>query len=251
MIPYVFLDEIIIGPITLHFWGIMVALGFLVGLYANYFFAKKDDFNTDYIFDLGFWVILSSIIGARLFHVLFYNLEYYINNPISIFKVWEGGMAITGGFLVAFCVGVLFFRKNKIKFWPNVDYFIFGLPLGLAIGRIGCAFIHDHPGIKSDFFLAVNYPGGARHDLGLYLVFLNILIFIFFLIFKKKSQNNGFLFLSFLLFYGIGRFLLDFLRVWNIDIADQRYLNLTPAQWVFLGVVFYAFYAIIKRNKKK
>lgn len=77
MIPYYYLDEIHLGPLVLHFWGIMVALGFLVGLYTSYFFVKKNNFKTDYIFDLGFWVILSSMLGARIFHILFYNLSFF------------------------------------------------------------------------------------------------------------------------------------------------------------------------------
>lgn len=97
-------------------------------------------------------------------------------------------MSITGGFLGAFIAGIIFLKKNKLAFWHNVDYFFYGVPIGVAIGRIGCAFIHDHPGIRSNFFLAVNYPGGPRHDLGLYLVFVNLIIFIIFCLFKKKVK---------------------------------------------------------------
>ena len=250
MIPYIFIDEIKIGFLTLHFWGIMVSLGFIVSIFVNSYFAKKRGFSKEHIFDLSFWIIICSLLGGRLFHIIFYDLGYYLNAPIEIFKIWNGGMSVTGGFLGAFIAGFFYFRKHDLKFLEVVDNYVFALPLGLAIGRIGCAFIHDHPGIETTFFLGVNYPSGIRHDLGLYLSLYNFAIFLSFLVICRKYKKRGILFISYLFLYGIGRFLLDFLRTWDEPMSDSRYFMLTPAQYFSIVIVCVAIFLFFRLKNK-
>lgn len=246
MIPYIEIETIKFGFITVHIWGLMVSLGFIAGIALGYFLAKKKGIKTDHIFNLAFWILLCSIIGARLFHVLFYDFEYYRRNLIDVFKIWQGGLSVFGGFIGSVIAYIIYVRKHKLDFWKLGDIAVFALPAGLAIGRLGCFFIHDHPGIKSNFFLAVDYPGGPRHDLGLYLVLVNFLIFLIFVLIAKlyKTRFDGFFVIVFCFIYGISRFFLDFLRAWDIIGADKRYFFLTPAQYasvimVIIGIILF------------
>jgi len=249
MLPYIEIITINLGPITLQFWGLMVSLGFIVAIILAYFLAKKSNIKTDHIFNLAFWILLSSLIFARIFHVLFYEPVFYFQNLVEVFKIWHGGLSVFGGFIGAIIAYYLYVRKHKLDFWRLGDLLIFTLPLGLAVGRLGCTFIHDHPGRLTDFFLAFNYPGGPRHDLGFYLSLTNLFIFILFLIFYKLNKDRfaGFYVVAYALIYGVARFFLDFLRAADVVGADARYFGLTPAQYaslVFVALGLFLFYRL-------
>jgi phosphatidylglycerol:prolipoprotein diacylglycerol transferase len=242
MLPYIVIDKIDLGFITLRFWGIMVSLGFLIGILASRYLAKQKNIKLD-IFDIGIWVILFSMIFGRLFHILFYNFDYYYKHWLDIFKIWQGGLSVFGGFFGALLAVYLYFKIKKIDFWEAGDVLMFGLPLGLFIGRIGCTFIHDHLGILTDFFLGIKYPGGTRHNLGMYHSIQGLILFIIFLlILKFNKYKKGVFIISFLFYYGITRFFLDFLRCEDCQYGDIRYFKLTPGQYmsiifVILGII--------------
>lgn len=229
MIPYIELHVIHLGPIPIQIWGTLVALGFIFGAIASAKMAKRRGLNPKIVYDLAAWILLASMIGGRLF-VLFYQPAYYIAHPIDIFKIWEGGMSIYGGFVGALVVSLIYLKKKKVDVWKYADATIFGLPLGMFVGRIGCFLIHDHPGTATDFFLGVKYPDGVvRHDLGLYESLNGLMLFVIFLIMAKMKVREGAYLAVFCLWYGATRFALDFLRV-----SDATYLSLTPAQYFSL-----------------
>ena len=150
-------------------------------------------------------------------------------------------MSIMGGFFGAVLSAGLFFKNRKLDFWRYTHACIFGLPIGLFIGRLGCYLINDHPGAFTNSFLGVNYPDGLRFDHGLRLSLNGLALAIIFLILKKQKAKP-FLYTSvFLIWYGVARFLLDFIRATDGAIVDSRYFNLTPAQYfsavmVVLGI---------------
>src|SRR3989338_6907421 len=168
MIPYFQIIQIHLGPISIYTWGFMVALGILVATAVAARFAKTRGQDPKLIWDLSFWVIIGAFIFARLFHV-FYDPALYFAEPFEIVKIWQGGMSMTGGLFGAAIFGVVYLRFKKVDVFSHIDTAMFALPLGIGIGRIGCFLIHDHPGTLTHFVLGVNYPGGVRHDLGLYL----------------------------------------------------------------------------------
>jgi len=128
-------------------------------------------------------------------------------------------------------------RRKKVDVYAYVDTAMFGLPLGLFIGRIGCFLIHDHPGTLTDFALGVKYPDGVRHDHGLYLSINGLILFLLFLWLARKQVKTGTYLIVFLGWYGVMRFFLDFLRATDGAIVDTRYLGLTPAQYASLVMV--------------
>jgi phosphatidylglycerol:prolipoprotein diacylglycerol transferase len=250
MIPWFQYQSISLGFLKLNVWGIFVSLGLIVGMAVAYFELKRKKLDAARVYDLAFWIILSALIGARLLYIA-EHLNFYLSAPLDILKLWQGGMSIYGGFIGAIFACLIYLKKNRLDFWQYADAVIFGLPIGLFIGRIGCFCIHDHPGVKTDFFLGVNFPDGVRHDLGLYDSLLGLFIFLVFLFFHRRERSSGFYVSVYAICYGAIRFFLDFLREANILGADPRYFGLTLAQ--YLSVILFAvgIYLFFKLKAKK
>jgi len=236
MIPYFQFTTITLGPITIQVWGLMVALGMLAGAWAAAKMAKHRGQDEKIIWDLSVWVIIAAMIGARIIHVV-YEPATYLADPMEFFRLWHGGFSVMGGFLGALIAGVWFLRRKHVDVWAYSDTALFGLPLGLFIGRIGCFLIHDHPGTLTDFVGGVQFPDGTRHDHGLYLSINGLLLFCAFLLLARRGARTGTYAVVFLLWYGTIRFFLDFLRATDGAIVDTRYLGLTPAQYFSLMMV--------------
>lgn len=246
MIPYISFTSFNIGPIAIQVWGLFVALGILSALIVSFKLAKKRELEFRRIPDLGFWVILAALIGGRIVYVLG-KLDHYLEYPIDILKVWEGGMSISGGFIFAIVAGYFYCKQGRLNFWDYAEVYIFGLPLGLFIGRLGCFFIFDHPGVETSFFLGERYADGLiRHNHGLYLSLNGLLLFIAFLILNKtvKPKFRMFYMSIFLIEYGIMRFSIDFLRI-----GDPTFFYLTIAQYLSIFMVVIAIILIVKHKK--
>jgi len=238
MIPYFSATTFYLGPIPIHVWGLFVATGMFVGAYLNVWLAKQRKQDPNVHWDLAFWVIIGAMIGGRLFDVVFYDPAYYLANPLQIPAIWNGGMSIIGGFIGAVVAAVLFLKKKKVDVFAYIDTGVFGLPIGIAIGRLGCFLIHDHPGTATSFFLGVKYPDGiVRHDLGLDESLVGLAITIAFLVLWKRKATTGTYLWVFCLLYGTARFFLDFLRATSGPIVDPRYFGLTPAQYAAAAMI--------------
>ncbi len=240
MFPYITSTTISFGPIAIQTWGFFVALGIFTAIFFTARRLKKNGLEENIAWDLGVWILVAAFLGARIFHVVFYEPLYYWQNPFQILAIWQGGLSVIGGFLGALGVSLWYLNKKNLSFWDYAPHAIFYLPLGLSIGRVGCAFIHDHPGIacSGTCFFALNSPRGPEYDLGFLLVINNFALFLFFLFLDQKGKWKKYYPAIFLLWYGFTRFFLDFLRIWDGPIADLRYWNLTPAQ--YSSVVFFA-----------
>jgi len=237
MIPYFQFTTIWLGPVPIYVWGLFVASGILAGAALGAWFAKQRGLKPDVIWDLAVWITIGSFIAGRLFQVVFYEPEFYFVNPGEIIKIWHGGMSIIGGFIGAVIAGVWYLWRKKLDVVAYCDTAIFGLPLGMGIGRIGCFLIHDHPGTLTDFVLGVRYPDGVRHDLGLYESLVGFALAVVFYVLWRKKAPQGTYIAVFLIGYGASRFFLDFLRATDGAIVDTRYFGLTPAQYVALAMV--------------
>ena len=240
MIPFFEANILVLGPITIQVWGFFVAVGIVSGVLLSRYLAQKVFLSPEVVSDFGVWAIIGGIIGARLAHVFLYEPKYYLGNPLEILFLWQGGVSSLGGFLGAIIAILLFAKKRGFSFKELLPYFgimSLGLWLGWAIGRIGCFLIHDHVGRLSSFFLAVNFPEGARFDLGLLESLLAFLVFIVFIFSWKKIIKYGWgkVFIYSFLTFALFRFGLDFLRAEDIEFSDPRYLFLTPMQW---GIAF-------------
>lgn len=251
MIPYFSYTTIPIGPLTLQVWGLFVAIGMLLGTSAAVWLARRRSLKEGVLWDMSVWCFLGAFVGARLVHVLFYDLATYVADPMEILRVWHGGYSSVGGMMGGALVGIWFLRRAKVDVYAYADTAIFGLPVGLALGRLGCFLIHDHPGTASDFLLSIRYPDGvSRHDLGLYLSINAAFLFALFCVLAKRGAKQGTYIVVFLLWYGISRFLLDFLRATEGGIVDARYAGLTPAQYISLGMILVGGLLVVRKIKK-
>ncbi|MFH1621296.1 MAG: prolipoprotein diacylglyceryl transferase family protein [Patescibacteria group bacterium] len=247
MIPWIESQVFYIGPVPFRTWGTLVALGFVVGAWISARRATKKGFDKKIVWEWSFWYLLIALIGARIFHVLFYNLSYYLEHSFEIIDPRQQGFAIFGAFIACALVTFWLVRKNNFDFLKISDVFIWGLPWGIFIGRLGCFLIHDHPGIASTFFLAVRYPDGiARHDLGLYLSLTGLIAGLIFLLLDRKSKPDGTFLATYMLMEGLSRLWLDFYRI-----VDVRYFGLTPAQWLsflLIGCSIWIFFIINRKT---
>lgn len=242
MIPFFQYNTIMFGPVTIQVWGTCVALGIIAAVLLMQRLAKKYFLSKELLLDLAMWVLISAFLFARVFHVVFYDLAFYMAHPIDVLKFWQGGASSLGGFFGAGVALWLFCKKRKItweQFLPYADVAAVSLWLGWGIGRIGCFLIHDHPGTLSHFVGAVQFPTGARHDLGLYESIVGFVLFIIFMSSFKwlVKKQWGLVAVCSSLLYAVARFFLDFLRATDVVGSDARYAHLTPAQWGMLLVV--------------
>ena len=241
MIPYLESTHYSLFGLQLQTWGTFVAAGFALATYliwrrATSFAndaAGRPKIDPKVILDLAFWVFIGAFIGARLFHVLFYDLGYYLAHPLDAINPAKPGYAIFGGFLGAAVPFFWMMRKRALNWIEYADVIMWGIPWGCGVGRLGCFLIHDHPGTLTHFFLGVKYPDGhTRHDLGLYLSIIGFLTGGLFLFLNRKNRKPGFWLGTYMIIEGLTRFSLDFLRV-----VDARYFGLTPTQYLCLPLL--------------
>jgi phosphatidylglycerol:prolipoprotein diacylglycerol transferase len=250
MIPFFSLTHISLGPFSIQVWGLMIGLGFIFGAFASARMARARGMDPKIIYDLAFWIVIFSLIGGRVFHVVFYEPLYYAAHPFKAISIWEGGLSMYGGFIGAIVAWVFFCKKRRLNFLRLADTAVFGLPLGIFIGRIGCFLIHDHPGVPTNFFLGIRWPDGIiRHDHGLYLSLNGLLLFSLFLLMAKMKVRKGTYVAFFCLWEGVTRFGLDFLRAREGDIVDARYMGLTPTQYASMILVFAGGYLFFKLQR--
>lgn len=240
MIPYFEPPALHLGPLTIQFFGILAALGVYVGARVAMRAARAEGLDGQVLGDYAIWGVLSGVVVGHLVHLFAYHPEE-LREPWRIFAVWEG-LSSFGGLLGAVIAAVIFFRRRGIRLHDYGDAFALGTAPGWGVARLGCFAIHDHPGVRTEFPLAVAFPGGPRHDLGLYdAVALFAIAGILFAL-RRRGLLRGRLLAVLALLYGTQRFFLDFLRAWPGDLAyaDARYLGLTPAQYFCIALWAYA-----------
>ena len=125
------------GKLTIHSYGFFVALGFIVGIFLAKLEAKKLGEDQEKIMDLCFYILMASILGARLFYV-FTNHEMFLSDPLEVLRIWNGGLVFYGGFIGALVTVIVYIKKKKILPWKTVDILTPSLALGYCIARLGC-----------------------------------------------------------------------------------------------------------------
>lgn len=181
------------------------------------------------------WTIVWGLAGAHVFEVVAYTPEKLRENPLELLRFW-GDLSSFGGILFGLTALVIVMRRkglSRADMLRFADCVLYALPFTLAIGRLGCALHHDHPGVSSAHWLAVRFPDGPRFDLGLleFLYLLPVCALTWWL--GRRSWTPGFFVGLFFALYAPVRFWLDSLRI-----QDARYLGWTPAQYLSLLAAF-------------
>ena len=209
------------GFFEIRWYGMAYVVAFLIGSHLIKSFNRTLDHSlTNKLIDNFFiWSIIGVILGGRAGYVLFYQLDSFLLNPLYIIYIWKGGMSFHGGLIGMILSMIVFSKKNNILFFQLSDLVSLVVPIGLFLGRIANFINVELIGRVTDFPFAIIYPSIdslPRHPTQLYEAFFEgiILFFILFFIFKKNysTKKYGILSGAFLFFYGIFRFLIEFLR---------------------------------------
>jgi phosphatidylglycerol:prolipoprotein diacylglycerol transferase len=274
MIPYVVVHPIKLGPLTFQPFGILVAVGVLLGISLAARRAKRVGFKDRDIRSFITWILVFGFIFAHVFDSLFYRPSEVLERPWSLLMLWRG-LSSFGGFIGAglgalgwkyyttreiLSVGSLLpiripiRRPQPIRLLPYADVVMAVFPVAWIFGRAGCAVIHDHPGIRAsasswlsvaygpgpltDFYLfQLRYGTEARYDLGLLEMFFAIILAVAFALTWRRGSTKGWYVAVACVAYAPVRFALDFLRVSDPEGGDLRYVSLTPAQWACIGLL--------------
>ncbi|HKQ69193.1 MAG TPA: prolipoprotein diacylglyceryl transferase family protein [Polyangiaceae bacterium] len=229
-----------VGELSIKPFGTLVALGVYVGTELVKRQGERYKLDSKTLASFVFYILAGGFIGGHVLDSIFYHPDHVMKSPLSLLRIWDGQSSF-GGFTGAF-IGLLYWRfKFKAPTLAYADVVASCFPLSWVFGRSGCSIAHDHPGMLSNAWLAVQYPGGGRIDLGLCEMVLTVPLAITFLFLMRKPRPPGFFLGIMCIAYAPTRFALDFLRVQEKDYgqADPRYGGLTPAQWgclVLLGV---------------
>jgi len=225
----------IIGKLTIHAFGILVATGIIVGLKLTKMRGRELGLVDEKVESMVTWTLIIGFIIAHVFDVFAYQTFGKhpgwkdILNPTA-------GFSSFGGFSGALIGLFIWVRRNHERVMPYADSLAFGLATGGLFGRLGCFTAHDHPGAHTTFFLAVRYPDGPRHDLGLYEAIWAASVALSFAWLRRKKRPLGTYVAILTTAYAPVRFALDFLRATDVPVPDPRYAGLTPAQWGCIGV---------------
>ncbi len=227
MIPYPRLDPEIfrIGPFAVRWYGLMYILGFASSYFLVLHQVKKKALGITkaQIDDIYFYLVLGLLVGARLGYVLFYNLSFYLENPLEIFVLWHGGMSFHGGAIGTFVLGYWAMRRRGISFLTMADLIIPTAPLGLFFGRIGNFINGELFGKPSNLPWAMVFPEGgavARHPSQLYEAALEgLLLFAILWFYKDRKKRDGDVFALFLILYAVFRTFCEFFREPDVQVG--------------------------------
>ncbi len=233
MFPYFEQPSISLGSYTLYAFQVTVCLAVIVGYEVFVRRAPRIGLDPESSASWLAWVILWGFVGSHVFDVLAYYPERLRDDPLELFKIW-GSMSSFGGILGGVLAGVIMARRRGMSVDATIrmiDGVGFAFPFAWIFGRLGCALSHDHLGRLTDHWLGVQFPDGARFDLGLLEFLYTIPIAILFFFLDRRPRPSGFFLGLFLALYGPVRFAMDTLRT-----GDARYLGWTPGQYLSILV---------------
>ncbi|MGM0602768.1 MAG: prolipoprotein diacylglyceryl transferase [Bacillota bacterium] len=244
-----------IGSIQIRWYGILIVSSIFIGMFIINYLLKKDNFvEFDFFLDFLIYVLPVSILGARLYYVLF-NYKYYFRNPELIFAIWRGGLAVHGALFSGIAVLYYLSRKRNISFLKLLDILSPALAFGQSLGRWGNFFNKEAYGkIVStdyinrfpDFIKKQMYIDGFYRDpTFLYESIFNFILFVFLIIYYNFSKKEGNTFAYYLLFYSTVRFVIENLRTDSLMLG-----NFQIAQIVSISLIVFSLFIIVRNFQK-
>lgn len=218
-IPRIQIGDWVIGPIPIRMYGLMIGIGFLLGITLASRRAKKEGINPERILDMGVYILLSAIIGSRLLYVLI-NISEFRSNPFDVFAIWKGGLVFFGGLLAAVPTGIWYVKRHSLPVWKTADIMAPYIALGHAFGRLGCFFAGCCYGApcSGDFCVTFTDPHSlAPLAVPLYPTQLmeaggEFLIFVTLTLLWRRRRFDGQIFWLYPLLYSVLRFVVEFYR---------------------------------------
>ena len=247
------------------------SLAYLAGIFIGYWYLLKllkqpgAPMARRHADDLVFYASLGIILGGRIGYVLFYNLGYYLDNPVDILKLWDGGMSFHGG-VIGTTLGILYLaRKNKLPWLRLHDYVACCVPFGLFFGRLANFVNAELWGAETNVPWAIRFPevingvtmlGEPRHPSQLYEAGLEglVLFAILWIMFWKTQARYqpGKLVGAFIFFYGIFRFLVEFVREPDAQLsAFTEATGLHMGQWLSVPMILGGLYLMMTAERRR
>ncbi|MCC7256384.1 MAG: prolipoprotein diacylglyceryl transferase [Dokdonella sp.] len=259
-----------LGPVQVHWYGLMYLGGFAGAWWLGQrrLAAGRLPVTRDAFADLAFYVMLGVILGGRIGYVLFYNFGQYLAHPLDVFKVWDGGMSFHGGLLGVLLAGWLWSRWQKLHFFDTMDFVAPLVPIGLGLGRLGNfingelwgAFTQKPWGMifpsapelaeQSHAALVAAYQAGqlesfARHPTQLYEFALEgVVMFTLLVLYSRKPRPRYAVSGWFALLYGVFRFLVEFVRVPDVQLGYLAFGWLTMGQVLSLPLIVFGLFLL-------
>jgi phosphatidylglycerol:prolipoprotein diacylglycerol transferase len=230
-----------LGPLTVHWYGVLIVCGFVAGLWLASRRGLRDGLSPDAIADGGVWILVGAIVGARIFHVVTYWETEFAQRPWwEVFAIWHGGLVFYGGLVGASLATALYTRKRNLPLWRFADALAPSIALGQAFGRIGCFLQGCCYGHPTSLPCGVRFPEGTTphsgpvHPTQLYEAALNLALFGILAWQFRRKRFAGETFAWYLIGYAVLRFGVEFLR----GDYESRYLGwATPGQAASLVVL--------------
>lgn len=208
------------GPVAVRSWGTMLMIGFIAGLlWAIWDTRNDDEIDADLLIDVTLAILIGAVIGSRLMAVAL-NWADFVGEPTKVVKVWEGGLSFHGGLLGGMIGAGIYIARRQISYFRIADALAPSIAIGYALTRVGCFLNGCCHGAPSDLPWAVAMPYIAnagdplipRHPAQLYAALASMVVFGLLLLVRKHLHRNGHLFLTYLIFYSVGRFVVEIFR---------------------------------------
>ncbi|PIG93039.1 prolipoprotein diacylglyceryl transferase [Gloeocapsopsis sp. IPPAS B-1203] len=255
----IFID---IGPITIRWYGLLIASAVLIGITLSQYLAKQRKVNPDLIGDLAIWLVIGAIPAARLYYVLFEWSEY-AQNPERIIAIWQGGIAIHGAIIGGLLAALIFARIRRVSFWQLADLVAPSLILGQAIGRWGNFFNSEAFGSPTNLPWRLYIPPQMRppelanfayfHPTFLYESLWNLMVFALLItlfmrdVQGKQRLKTGTLFLTYLVAYSLGRVWIEGLRTDSLMLGPLRIAQIVSLTGIAIGLAGLVWLYVYKR----
>ncbi len=235
------------GPVTLYSYGLMFAIAVVVSTALMAREGRKIGVETDFVYDLMFWLVLGGVVGARLFFIIL-NARYFLHHRLEMIMIQHGGLAWQGGFVAAFIVLFTFAKKKKQSFFWMLDFVAPYAALGQSIGRIGCFLNGCCYGKHADWGVYCPVHGDRLHPAQLYCSAGLLIVFFILKKYQKSTPVTGRVFCLYLLLASSLRFIVQFFRGDEPPILGA----LTIFHLVSLFLFFFALigFVYLGRNKK-
>ena len=237
MLTYPEIDPVAVslGPVAIHWYGLMYLIGFVGGWWLGVVRARQPEsgWQTTEIGDLLFYVALGVILGGRVGYILFYNFGLFLDDPLKLFRVWQGGMSFHGGLLGVLLAMWLYGRKTGRSFFQVTDFMAPFVPIGLGAGRIGNFINGELWGAPTDLPWGMVFPfvdKQPRHPSMLYEALLEgLVLFVVLWVYSSKPRPTRAVSGMFLLCYGVFRFGVEFVR------EPDAHIGYLAMQWLTMG----------------
>lgn len=237
-----------LGFLEIRYYGLVYLLGFLLIFLFLSKYKKELNLRDDDVYNLLFYLFIGVIVGARIFHFIFSEPYLLIDDPLEIFRIWNGGMSFFGSLTGVILMSYIFCKRNKVEFFKLADILVFPTAFALFLGRIANFINAELIGTITTVSWCVIFPtySQCRHPYQIYAAISHLaLLFVLFGVKRikdNKKLKEGIVFISFIIFYSLFRIITDFFR------EDLRIFGFTIWQYMSLIFLIIGIYLYIKHK---